>query len=202
MAVEKPHNCRATIEDTMRALKIEIPVKQNMSIILLLSVLMCLWLYGELMVLGKLLSIFIQAFTAETDSIGSLNINFLFLTIWFLGCTAVGFFVIKYLLWFLKGIEIIQLNRDGLSIEKKFSLLTPNKLYPIKKIKNLQINQLKIDSDSVEEVDILNIYNARSIGSLKFEFDSETIYFASYLDEAEARYILDKIRNKGYWEQK
>ncbi len=202
MAVEKPHNCRATIEDTMRALKIEIPVKQNMAIILFLSVLLCLWLYGELMVLGKLLSIFIQAFTADTDSISSLNVDFLFLTIWFLGCTAVGFFVIKYLLWFLKGIEIIQLNRDGLSIEKKIPWLTTKKLYPLKKIKNLQMNQLKIDSDSVEEVDIINIYNARNIGSIKFEFDSETIYFASYLYEDEARYILDKIKNKGYLEQK
>ncbi len=202
MAIEKPYEGRAKVEDTLRAINIEIPVKRNMFVFLFLSFWLCAWLFGELMVLVMLLATVMHVSIDGIENVGLLSFDFLFLSIWFLGWTVGGLFALKNWLWLFKGKEIIQLDREELSIDTKFSMFSPKKSYYTKEIKNLQINQQSNSFPFFGAVSNLSMIGSKNFGAIKFDYGFKTIHFAAGLDEAEARYILEKINNKGFIKEK
>ncbi len=195
---EIPHKAQARIEDTLRALNIEIPVKRNSFVFAFLSFWLCVWMLGELMVLVMLLATIMQVSINGMETLSMFSIDFLFLSFWFTAWTFGGFFAFRNWLWMFKGREIIVLSREELIIEKKYSLFTPVKSYDIKEIKNIQINTSLINIPFLGNLANFNMPGMVSGGSLKFDYGFKTIPFAAGLDEAEARYILEKINSKGF----
>ncbi len=195
---ESPYAGRAKVEETLRDLTIEIPVKRNIFVFLFLSFWLCMWLFGELSVLVMLLGAVLHFSVGGLDSFGVLSFEYIFLSFWFVAWTFGGFFALKSWIWMFKGKEIIKINREELSIAKKYSIFSPDKSYDIKEIKNIQLNTSISSFPFLGNLSNFSFPGMATTGSLKFDYGFKTILFASGLDEAEAKYLLEKINDKGF----
>lgn len=182
MTLVRPGLGRAQIEEQGLELKVIIPSKKNILIILFL----CAWLGGWFM--GEMFAI------RELISGKALNGTRMFLVFWLCAWTIAGVFVILGILWNIAGKEIITLSHDRLKIERKAFDIGVNREYIISEIKNLR------------SLEIVNspFYSSRNSwefwgfggGTIAFDYGMKTIRFARSIDQAEADYIIKKFKDK------
>lgn len=184
--MERPYNGQAILNDTFNELEITIPTKKNWFIIIFLGAWLGGWTMGELFAIGALIGLLG----------GNLGFANFFLLFWLCGWTVGGFFAFKTFLWNLTGKEIITFGQGQLTIAKKGSLLSKPKTYDLNEVKKLRAKE--------EE----NLYGAfwgrrnnfssinSSSGTIRFDYGLQTVKFAGGIDEAEAIFILDKLKTK------
>jgi hypothetical protein len=185
--MERPYSGRALINETIQGLSIEIPAKRNWFAIIFLTAWLGGWLIGELFALGFLISGIIGKIG---DSFGSLFILF-----WLIGWTVGGFFAIRSWLWMVAGKEILSFESNELRIEKKAALLYSPKIYDLTEVKNFALNP-NTNSDNLFGMSSKDVWNLSNNGIFKFDYGLKTIKIANGLDEAEGRFILEKIKAK------
>lgn len=181
--MEKPYGGQATIEDTLNGVQISIPSKKNWFIIIFLGAWLGGWFMGETFAIGALSGLF-------GDGPASL-----FLLFWLIAWTAGGFFAFRTFLWMIVGKEIISLERGMLTVDKKGALLAKPKTYEIKEIKNIRIN------DTQSNNGLWGNYQTNSMGiaangTIKFDYGLKTIRMADGISEAEANFIIEKLKEK------
>jgi hypothetical protein len=178
--MEKPYRGRATIQDNFTDMQFIIPAKRNWFIIIFLGAWLGGWLMGELFVSGM----FISRLAGNPAG--------LFVLFWLVAWTAGGFFAFRTFLWMVKGKEVITVGQNTLKIDRKGSLLFKAKVYDLNEVKNLRVQD-----------DFLNFFWRRSdlsafnsAGMIRFDYGLKTIKFAQGIDEAEAKFILDKLKER------
>lgn len=184
--MERPYNGQAILNYTFNELEIIIPTKKNWFLIIFLGAWLGGWTIGEFFAIGTLTGFM-------GGGIGFANFFMLF---WLCGWSVGGFFAIKTFIWNLTGKEIITFGQGQLTISKKGSLLSKPKTYDLNHVKKLRAKE--------EE----NIYGGfwggrnnfggmnSSNGTMKFDYGLQTVKFASGIDEAEANFILEKLKAK------
>ncbi|TWI80560.1 hypothetical protein IQ13_3238 [Lacibacter cauensis] len=185
--MEKPYNGQAILNDTFNELEIIIPTKKNWLIIVFLGAWLGGWTMGEFLAIRMLIG-------SIAESMGFVN---LFLLFWLCGWTVGGFFALKTLLWNLIGKEIITVGEGRLTIVKMGSLLSKPKTYDLHAVKNLRVNE-------EGQQDYGAFFGGRnsfagmtsSTGTIRFDYGFKTIKFASGIDEAEANFIIGKLKSK------
>ena len=178
MTLIKPGQGRSQIEEQGLGLKVTIPSKKNILIILFLCAWMGGWFMGEIFAIRELIS------GKASNGSG------LFLAFWLCAWTIGGIFVLFAILWNIAGKEIITLSNDTLKIERKIFDIGITHEYLISEITNLR--SLEIVNSS--------IFSSRNPwefwgfggGTIAFDYGLKTIRLAQSIDKAEADYIIKK----------
>ncbi|MFZ2538637.1 MAG: hypothetical protein WAX04_07030, partial [Oscillospiraceae bacterium] len=163
-------------------LRITIPTKKNWFSIIFLPIWLVGWLVGEVMISGQLL-----ANEAGTPD--------LFLIVWLIGWTAGGAFAILAFLWQLVGKQVITLSSNILSVQNKILNMGILKNYDCSLIKNLKT--LTLHRNSVFSYSGSMEFWGFGKGNIAFEYGMKMIRFAPFIDEPEARYVIEKLQARG-----
>jgi hypothetical protein len=178
--LEKPSNGRSEIFNNGQRLEIVIPSKKNWFLVIFLSAWLCGWLMGESFAITQL-------FDSETPLFANAFL-IVWLTLWTIG----GAFAITILFWMVIGKEKLLVDSNVLEIGKHIFSFKISKKYDINEVKHLATNP-------AHENDFWGMNYQRSLlgvksGALKFDYGLKTIKFASAIEEAEGRLILDLFK--------
>lgn len=184
--METPYNGQAILNDTLNGLEIIIPAKRNWVLIIFLGAWLGGWTIGESFAIGTLIGF------SDYD-LGFAN---LFMLFWLCGWTVAGFFVVKTLVWYLAGKEIITFGQGQFSIAKQGLLLSKPKIYDLKHVKKLRARKEETIYYGFEGVRNNLGAMSPSNGTLQFDYGMKTVKFANDIDEAEAYFIIDKLKVK------
>lgn len=184
--METPYNGQAILNDTLNGLEIIIPAKRNWVLIIFLGAWLGGWTIGESFAIGTLIGF------SDYD-LGFAN---LFMLFWLCGWTVAGFFVVKTLVWYLAGKEIITFGQGQFSIAKQGLLLSKPKIYDLKHVKKLRARKEETIYYGFEGVRNNLGAMSPSNGTLQFDYGMKTVKFANDIDEAEANFIIDKLKVK------
>jgi hypothetical protein len=182
MEMVKPKAGKSTISRTTGTLEIIMPSKKNIFIILFLPFWLAGWAYA-LVAVGK--------------NIIAPNQGTTFFAIFWLGGWIVGGgFALVVWLWSIMGKEIVSVNSSFMKIRKGIGSLLLSKTYNIQDIKNIRIVE---SSGSFQRSPFDDLISFRKIGTIAFDYGMNTFRFASGIDEAEAKHIIETLRQEGYF---
>lgn len=182
-SMEKPYTGRAIIQDNFTDLQIIIPAKRNWFLLIFVGAWLFCWSLGEIFALGMVVGVL------SGDPVG------LFVLFWLIGWTVGGFFVFRTFLWNLMGKEVITVGQGQLSIDKKGALLFKPKVYNLNEVRNIRVHD---DNAAFGPFGgRRNDFGAfNSGGTIRFDYGLKTVKFANGIDEAEAKFILDKLKER------
>lgn len=190
MAIESPHQGRATWQDAGTKVTISIPARRNWLILIFLSFWLCGWLMGELMVLGFATG----AAFGMTDMGGEKGPPAAFLLVWVLFWTAGGLFILRIVWWQLRGHELITVGNGLLTLAKRGLLFHRPKTYDLSEVRHLRAQEDPLAGVFGGFAPFRNFGAFGDAGSLRFDYGLKTVKFGAGLDEAEARYLLQRLR--------
>lgn len=178
--MEIPYQGRTIVEDNFDHIKIIIPAKKQQFTIVFSCVWLCGWLFGEVSVLRELAGGGAQ----------------LFLLIWVIGWTFGGFMVFRTLAWQIAGKEIIEVGKGTLVITKKGDWFDKPKTYDLSGCKSFRVQDGSIFGNANRYANFRFFNKDQNIGTFVFDYGYKTIRFGEAVDEAEAKYLLEKLRSK------
>lgn len=120
----------------------------------------------------------------------------MFIMVWLAFWIAGGLFVMKTLIWYLIGQEIIIIDHEQISIARKNDLLFRQKIYDLREAKRFHVEEEPFEFVFWGRRNDLGVFRNR--GTIRFDYGLKTIKFANDMDEAEAKHILEKLRSSGY----
>jgi len=173
-----PSKGRAKIYEDINRLEITIPAARIWIAIIFLSFWMGGWLFGEVTVIGIL-------WKQDTPLFANA-----FLLFWLLCWTLGGAFVIFVIANMIAGKEIISLERGELRIYRGVFGLGRRRTFDCGEIKNLQLNPEMYGRPMLTQMRSIYKFNS---GTMKFDYGMKTVKFAAGIDEAEARFLFEKI---------
>ena len=182
--MEQPYKGRAILQDNITDLQIIIPTRKNWFIILFTGAWLGGWVFGE-----------VFAISAVTGLLSGNPAGF-FILFWLIGWTVGGFFVMRVFLWMLKGKEIITVGQSRLSIDKKGLLLFRPKIYDLNEVKNMRVHDDSLGYSGFFGGHRSNFGAFSSIGTIRFDYGLQTVKFGGGLDEAEAKFIIQKLNDR------
>ena len=183
--METPYGGRASIIENFDGIEIIIPAKRNVFIMVFFAIWLCMWSVGE--------------FTAVMAFIAGNNSSpYLFSVVWLCGWTLGGLIAFRVLFWSIAGKEVIKIGQGALTIDKRGALFYRAKTYDLKEAKNFRAWQEYVPHGRFGNTRSNNAFNLGSNGTIRFDYGMQTIKFADGLDEAEANFILQKLRDKKY----
>ena len=179
MAVEKPVEGRAKVDDKGIFLKITIPSKKNIFLVLFLCGWFGFWSIPETDIVKDLVQ-------------GTQDNGFeLFPLFWLMAWTVVGVIVLLVILWIIAGNEVITLSTLTIKIERKAYGLGLSKEYTLSELRNFRIQS---GGESIySEMESWGFGSGR----FAFEYELKTVKFASGIDEEEAVTLLEVFKKKG-----
>lgn len=177
MTQKKPGNGRAAIERSADTLIISTPSMKRIPLIVFLAASLGVWFLGEKIIVSLIVEMSVlQGYT------------FLFL-LWFIGWTAVGFYLFLKLAWVLAGRETVIVSPDILKIEKRYIGMRRSKEYVLKDVEDIQLepNEALRHRRGI-------VHSAFFKGFIKFNYGTKTTAFMNSVEEDEAVYILEQIK--------
>ncbi|MDR1702494.1 MAG: hypothetical protein LBR56_06940 [Sporomusaceae bacterium] len=168
-------NGRATITTWGDEIHIRIPTKTKIFSTLFMLFWLGAWFIGEISVLAIL-------------SEGDANPFFIF---WLGAWTVGGGFVILSVLWNIAGAEKITIGSKSLQIKKAVFGIGFNREYALASINNVRI------ISEAESMFRRNTMAEFSQGPIFFDYGLKTVKFGQGIDEAEARYLLKILQERG-----
>lgn len=173
MALVTPSQPRSVVTDEPGALRIEIPVKRNAFYTIFLTFWLGGWACGEYFAAREI----IRSKALFTN---------LFLIFWLGMWTVFGLMAIWSWLWILAGREIIRIESGILAIRKEIGGLGRTKEYSVSEMRDLRVGP--------------PVYQGRRNmipdGTIAFDYGAKTYRFAQAIDEAEAKQLIDTIRQR------
>lgn len=180
---EAPYQGRATIVKVGHSLEIFIPARKNWFQVIFVAAWLGGWFMGESSALDKVLS---------EDSPGPFR---WFLLFWLVGWTIGGVLMLALLLWQIGGKETIVVEEAELELGKHLFGLGHYKNYKIADIRHLAINPPKVRNQQ-------HLHLAfPGYGTLAFDYGLKTIQFGGPLDTAEARHLLELLRQNIHFKE-
>ncbi|MCO5946233.1 hypothetical protein [Mucilaginibacter flavidus] len=183
--METPYGGRASIIENFDGIEIIVPAKRNTFVIIFFSIWLCIWTVSEFS-------------TLNTFIIGRNSSRDIFSIVWLCGWTLGGLIAFRALFWTITGKEIIKVGQGALTINKRGALLYKAKSYDLREAKNFRAWQEYAPRGPFGNTGSNNAFNIANNGTIRFDYGMQTIKFADGLDEAEANFILQKLRDKKY----
>ena len=181
--MEKPYHGRTIVDDNADYLTITIPGKRDLLPITWTFLWMIFWGF-----IGS---------TAVADSINATgNANRAFMIFWISGWAIMGLMAVKNMIWLIWGREVIEIDQDTFSITRKNDFISREKVYDLSECKNFRIRDR--DSAADNKTWFIFYYQNKDTGNIAFDYGMKTFSFGDDLHEAEARYVLDTLKNKGF----
>ena len=182
--MESPYKGRAILQDNGIEQQIVIPAKRNWFLVFFIGAWLCGWLMGELF-----------AIASVTGLLGR-NPAAPFIMFWLIAWTVGGFFAFRVFLWNITGKEMITVGQGRIAIEKKGALLFKPKVYDLNEVKNIRVQEENSEYGGFygSRRNALGIFN--SGGTIRFDYGLQTVKFAGGIDEAEAKFILGKLKDR------
>lgn len=177
MGFINPNKGRAIFKENRHEIIITIPSKKNYFIILFMLFWLGGWLMGEIFTIGA----FILGKTPIEAKIFSI--------FWLGGWTVGGTLMIITVLWFMFGKEIVNIDKKTVKIEKKVIFFKITKEYGVEYIKNLRIGNTNNSFFVKNRSQMIGLNE----GNIHFDYGMKTIKFGLEIEEAESKYIIDKI---------
>ncbi|WP_101759228.1 hypothetical protein [Oceanicoccus sp. KOV_DT_Chl] len=169
---------RSIVSNTHNGLRIEIPAKKNWFLILFLGFWLVGWLFGEISVL----TILLMPKEGEAPT--------LFLIAWLGGWTVGGAFAIYAWAWNVFGKEVVEVNFHELALKKVVGNIKRSKEFDLAHVKDIRVQPSQHSMwSSRGGMEFWGI----SGGTIAFDYGHSTHKFAVNLDEAEAKYLIEKI---------
>jgi hypothetical protein len=187
--IERPYTGNANIDFDGIELKIKIPTKKNWFIIIFFSVWLGGWYFGETSAINEIFSKGVNDAAANG-----------FMSFWLAGWSVGGIFALSILLWMLFGNEKIVFSKNLIALKK--GLLDWNfivKQYETSQIKNLELNPQPTVNEFFGQRRNIGDYAGFSGGKIRFDYGLKTVKFGVNIDVAEARYLIDEIKKKGFY---
>jgi hypothetical protein len=163
---------RATISEASNGLEVSLPPRRRILVMIFMSIWLCGWVFGEVMVIRELI------FARVPGGAG------LFMLVWLAGWTVGGGVVTHTLLWSFFGSEHVMLRSDALVITRAHPWWTNSHEYAIESISNLRATP---DDHWAWGTDG---------GKIAFDYGARTFRFAAGIDEAEARSIVSRMKER------
>lgn len=179
--MEKPYAGRAILNDTFDGMEIIIPAQRYWFAVAFLAFWLCGWVFGEVMAAGTLLS---------GGAPGGVNI---FLFVWLGAWTIGGFFALSMFWWMIRGREVITIGQGQLTLEKRGLLFYRPKTYDLNEVKNVRISPAESAMYGGRNIHLMGYFNT---GIIRFDYGLKTIHIANGIDEAEAKFILERLKSK------
>ncbi|WP_020559718.1 hypothetical protein [Thiofilum flexile] len=176
MAKVKVEKGRATINNLPQGIEVIIPSKKRYFMIVFLSFWLFGWFFGELGAIKNLLD--------WEDKLPNL-----FMIVWLCGWTVGGAFAIVTWFYNVKGKEVVRIDGQELKYVRDFFLFKRSKEYDVINIKDLRVNLNSSNNNGIEYLGI-------SGGTIAFDYGRSTHVFGTGLDEAEAKHIIQTIKNR------
>ena len=183
--MEAPYGGRASIIENFDGIEIVVPATRNTFVIIFFAIWLCMWAVGEFSTLNT----FITGSNPSRD---------LFSIVWLCGWTLGGLIAFRALFWTIAGKEIIKVGQGALTIDKRGALFYKAKTYDLKEARNFRAWQEYVPRGPFGNTRSNNAFNLGSNGTIRFDYGMQTIKFADGLDEAEANFILQKLRDRKY----
>jgi hypothetical protein len=170
---------RVVFRDSPEGLAMTIPATRNLLMLFFVGLWMVGWAIGAGMVLRQLLG--------ET----TLHFGSVFLVVWLAGWTVGGAVAARSWLWTAFGKERIVLRPATLSVKRDVLGVGRERRYDLPLVSNLRIvpasrgardRSSRPESPAVDRV------------GLAFDYGPETVHFAGGLDEAEAAYVIERLK--------
>jgi hypothetical protein len=171
MDFEPASKTRSRIHDGPEGLVIEIPSRLHVFTALFLTAWLGGWAVGELTAGSSLLSF-------DFRSPGSW-----FMLFWLLGWTLGGAFAAFQVLWMIGGQERVTLRPDALVLKKNLSLVS-----------RLRVGEET--SGSLLRRQAWQTPGPKTSGLVAFDYGARTIRFGESIDEAEARILVDRLKQR------
>ncbi len=181
MAKIEPSKPRAQISDERGSLRVVIPTKKNWFLILFMGFWLCMWAVGEVMVPQL-------AFKK-----GLPPSALLFMIAWLGGWTVGGGFATYAWLWNLTGKEVILVNSQLLTTRREMGQFGRTKEFILTQIRDLRASQPIFNPADFSSG--LQFWGLGG-GTIAFDYGAKTYRFGSGLDEAEAKQIVNTIKNR------
>lgn len=178
MHVQPPAG-RSRIDYLPDAVRVEIPAKRNWFVILFLSVWLCAWTVGEIMVPTQFL-------TGKLPG-PAVAFSLVWLAMWTMG----GAVVMATIAWNLLGREIVHATPSGVEVRLDVRGLGRSRSYDPKSISNLRL-------ESAQAYNPFDPRTSMSVwglggGRIAFDYGASTVRFGSRLDDPEVREIIKAL---------
>jgi hypothetical protein len=174
--MEEPKKMKSTIVNNTTEIIIATPNQKSWVLIFFLSIITLQFTNGIIQ------SLF---FTSELQTIERIFI--------FILSVIVVYFTLKGLLWQLKGVREISINKDNLKLSKLSPLWTKTRTYKLSEIKNIDIKDETVSEGPTAMLQILRITDKIKI---TFSYGYDTITATSGIDQTEAIELKDIIKNR------
>lgn len=196
MPIVQPPQARHSIEEIGYSLKITIPSRKNLLILLFLGFWLIGWAFGEIIVAGMLLAGAVGYLTNSPEiskaGAAALSGGGLFMLVWLGMWTVGGGFALYTFFWQLVGKEQIEVGSDSIKIQRAIFGLGRTQEYLSAHIRDLRVTPFAQDSNPFGFSRGLSLWGLAG-GHLAFDYGSQTRRFGSGVEEAEASQILAKI---------
>jgi len=176
---ETPQSPRYTLEQTADGVQATIPAARHWATIVLLSVWLAVWAFGEARVATQLLGAHWRGATV-------------FLTVWLLGWSLAGLMVLTTVIWQVAGREIITVSRQRLSRRIEAFGFGRTRSYAMQDVRDLRATPYINHRFAQQRVPFPWI-GGTTIGSIAFDYGARTIRFAPGMDEAEAKMLVAEL---------
>ena len=188
MAIELPYQGRATWQDSGADVQISIPARRNWLVLAFLLFWLCGWFVGLLFIIGFAAG---SAFGALRDGPPAV-----FLLVWLLLWTAAGLFIARIVWWQLLGYELVTVSNGTLMLAKSGLLFHRPKTYDLSEVRHLRVQEDAIAAFFGGFASYRSFGAFGDSGSLRFDYGLKTVKFGVGLDEAEARYLIERLRER------
>lgn len=174
--MEEPKKMTSTIVEKTTGITITTPKRKSWALIFFLSLITLQFTNGIIQ------SLFLASDLPTIERI-----------VIFILSVIVVYFTLKGLLWQLKGIREISINKDSLKLSKLSPLWTKTRTYKLSEIKNIDIKDETVSEGPIAMLQLLRITDKIKI---TFSYGYETITATSGIDQTEAIELKDIIKNK------
>ncbi len=182
MAHIEPTRGRAHIESQGNELRVSIPTRKRVFIILLLSAWIAAWAVGLVQVASAI----------SGDAAGGVKLFFaVWLAIWAMG----GLVGILILLWTLFGSEQVTVCSQFVRTEKLLLGMRLRSKYGIQDISNLRVTPQPAEASVFAFPG--QVYGLTG-GTIAFDYGMKTVKLGIALERAEARHIIDEIKKHSH----
>ncbi len=173
-----PPTRHSIVSDTPDGLKITIPAKRNIVLVLFLSAWLVGWAMGEAFAIRQLL---------RADAVAPS----LFMAAWLVGWTIGGGFALYLCVWNAMGKEIVYLGPGVLATKHDLLGFGRTREYDLSHVKNLRVTPQVQDpfgwSSGMRAWGV-------SAGTVAFDYGAKTFRFGAAIDEAEGAQIVDELK--------
>lgn len=174
--METPTKMKSTIVETNNKLIIITPKRKSWILIIVLSLYLIQSLYG-----------LIRGLFFEKDLL-PFELTFIVIV-----CLIIILFTIKWILWQLKGVKIIEIDSENLTFKRLAPLRSKIKEYAVKDIKSVNI---KDDSVPTGPTAMLQLLSIKDPINITFKYGYDKIETIGGFDMVEASEILELIKRK------